>query len=73
MHLRAPSTDHGRVSFYWALGFTVYIWAFMLAVGVSNAMSVLVALASGFVIFLFVRAYGEDRPRRRRTAARGRG
>ena len=64
MRLRAPSIDHGVVSFLWALALAVYIWAFMLAVGVSNVTSVIIGAVAGGAIFLFVRIYGEEQPRR---------
>jgi hypothetical protein len=66
MHLRPPSIDHGVISFVWALALAVFIWAGLLAVGVSNITAVIVALAAGCGIFLFVRLYGEDEPRRLR-------
>ena len=65
MHLRPPSIDHGVISFVWALVLGILVWAFMLAVGVSQGTSVIVgALATG-ATFLYVRLYGEDDPRRR--------
>jgi len=66
MHLRPPSIDHGIVSFVWALVFTAFIWAGLLAVGVSNVTAVIVGLTAGFGIFLFVRLYGAEEPRRLR-------
>jgi hypothetical protein len=54
-------------SFVWALVFAVYIWLFMLGVGVSNGLSVIIAAVAGGAIFLAVRVYGAPRPRRRRT------
>jgi hypothetical protein len=71
MHLRAPSISPGVTAFLWALMFTVYLWAFMLAVGVSNGVAVLVAVVAGFGIFLAVRIYGVAAPRRRRAKLRG--
>jgi hypothetical protein len=70
VHLRAPSTAPGVEAFLWGLAFTVYIWLFLLAVGVDGAVSALVAVVAGAGIFLLVRLYGEDltrRKRRRRT------
>ena len=64
MHLRPPSVDHGVISFVWAFGLGLFLWLGMLAVGVSGTTAfVLAALAAG-AIFLFVRLYGEDEPRR---------
>jgi hypothetical protein len=64
MHLRPPSIDHGVISFLWALGLGLYIWLGMLAVGISQAPSFILAAVSAFVIFLYVRIYGEDEPGR---------
>jgi hypothetical protein len=63
---RPPSVDHGVVSFFWAFGLAVFIWAGLLAIGVTEATAVIVGAVSLFVIFLFVRLYGEDEPRRPR-------
>ena len=63
MHFRAPSLDHGFISFLWAVGFAVYIWLGLRAVGVGNAPSVVIACVSGFAIFLYVRIYDEEQPR----------
>jgi hypothetical protein len=54
-------------AFVWALVFAVYIWLFMLGMGVSNGLSVIVAAVAGGAIFLAVRVYGTRAPRRRRT------
>jgi hypothetical protein len=54
-HLRPPSIDHGIISFIWALVLGVLLWAFI------------VAALAGCAIFLYVRLYGEEEPRRRRT------
>jgi hypothetical protein len=67
---RPPSIDHGIVSFLWAFGLAVFIWAGLLAVGVSEATSVIVGGVAGFLIFVYVRTYGEDQPRRPRRRAR---
>jgi hypothetical protein len=68
---RPPSIDHGIISFLWAFGLAVFIWAGLLAVGVSEATSVISAGVAGFLIFVYVRTYGEDEPRpRRRERAR---
>ena len=47
-----------------AIGAAVYIWAGMLAVGVSQATAVILGAVFGFLIFLYVRLFGEDTPRR---------
>jgi len=42
----------------------VLLWAFMLAVGVSKPTAFIVAAVAACAIFLYVRIYGEDEPRR---------
>jgi hypothetical protein len=48
----------------WALLFAVYILIVGMALGWTRAGSFVVAAVAGFGIFLFVRFYGEDDPRR---------
>ena len=62
MHM--PALSHGVTSFLWALMFAVYIWLTCLMVGLDMGASVVLAAVSGFGIFLYVRVYGEDAPRR---------
>ena len=57
---RPPSVDHGVVSFIWAAFLGLFIWAGLLAVGVQHATAVLLAVVAAFLIFLFVRVYGEE-------------
>jgi hypothetical protein len=65
MHLpRPPSVDHGVVSFIWALVLGVLLWAFMLAIGVSKPTAFILAVLAACAIYLYVRLYGEDEPRR---------
>jgi len=65
MHrFRLPAMSPGVTSFLWALGFAVYIWLGGVAVGISRATSFVAAAVLGSVIFLLVRIYGEDQPRR---------
>jgi hypothetical protein len=66
MHLRQPSIDRGVTSFLWAFGLGLYIWLGMLAVGVSGATAFIFSLLAAGAIFLFVRLYGGDEPRRPR-------
>ncbi|HKP17697.1 MAG TPA: hypothetical protein VJT84_04400 [Gaiellaceae bacterium] len=68
MHLRPPSIDHGVISFVWGLVLAVLLWLFMIGVGVSKATSFIISALAGCAIFLYVRLYGEDQPRRRRSA-----
>jgi hypothetical protein len=63
--LRPPSVDHGIVSFIWGFAIGLLLWLFMLAIGISKATSFIVAVLVGFGVFLYVRLYGEDEPRRR--------
>lgn len=64
MHFRLPSIAHGVASFLWAAFFGLFIYFGAVAVGVSSAMAAVSAVVAAFVIFLFVRLYGEDEPRR---------
>lgn len=64
MHLRPPSIDHGVTSFLWGLSLGLILWIGMLAVGVANATAFILAAVAAFLIFLFVRLYGEDELRR---------
>ena len=70
MHLRAPSIAPGVQAFLWALTITIYLWLFMLAVGVDGAVSAIVAVVAGAAVFMLVRLYGEDLTRRRRRRRR---
>lgn len=66
MHLpRPPSIDHGVTSAIWAIVLAVLLWLFMLGIGLTKATSFIVAAVAGCAIFLYVRLYGEDEPRRR--------
>ncbi len=62
--LRLPAMSHGVTSFIWAVGFAVFIWIGGIGIGISRATSGLFALVALCAIFLFVRVYGEDEPRR---------
>jgi hypothetical protein len=62
-HLRPPSIAHGVVSFLWAFGLALFIWIGSLAVGVDGATAFILAAVAGGAIFLFVRIFGEERPR----------
>ena len=68
MHLRPPSIDHGVISFVWAFVLGILLWLFMLAIGISQGTSVIVAALAAGGIFLYVRLYGEDETRRRRSS-----
>jgi hypothetical protein len=64
MHLRPPAFDHGVISFLWAVFFGLFIWLGGAFVGYSSAMTFIVGAVAGFLIFVFVRIYGEDEARR---------
>jgi hypothetical protein len=60
VHLRLPAIEPGVKAFVWALLLGLYIWAFMLAVGVDKGTSTVLALIAFAAIFLCVRIYGES-------------
>jgi len=62
VHMRAPSIDPGVKAFIWAFLLGLYIWAGLLAVGVSKGTALILALLSFGGIFLFVRLRGYDAP-----------
>jgi membrane protein DedA with SNARE-associated domain len=62
--MRLPSISHGVASFLWALFFAVFIYFGGQAIQVSRAMCAVTAIVAGFAIFLLVRIYGVDEPRR---------
>jgi hypothetical protein len=64
MNFRPPSIDHGVISFLWALGLGVFLWLGMLSVDVSKPTAFILSAVAGFLIFLYVRLYGEDEARR---------
>ena len=64
MHVpRPPAFDHGVISFVWALLLGLFVWAGLLSVGVSKATAILLAIVAGFLIFLYVRLFGEEEVR----------
>jgi uncharacterized membrane protein YdjX (TVP38/TMEM64 family) len=70
VHLRAPSMSPGGQAFIWALVFCIYIWLFLLGVGVDGAVAAILGVVAGAAVFLLVRLYGEDVTRRRRRRRR---
>jgi hypothetical protein len=62
MHLRPPSVDHGVQAGLWAVGLGLLIFFGMVAVGVSDALSFVIAVVAAVGIFVFVRTCGEDSP-----------
>ena len=68
MQLRPPSIDHGVISFVWAFVLAILIWLFMIGIGISKPTAFIISAVAGCAIFLYVRLYGEDELRRRRSA-----
>ena len=62
--MRLPAFSHGVTSFLWALFFAVFIWLGGSVVGFSGAFSFVIGAVAGAGIFLYIRVYGEDDPRR---------
>jgi hypothetical protein len=60
VHLRLPAIEPGVKAFVWALLLSLYVWGFMLAVGVDKGTSTVLGLVSLGAIFLYVRVYGES-------------
>jgi hypothetical protein len=63
-HLRPPSVDKGVSAFFWALGFFVYLWLGMVALGVPKGTALILSAVAGGAIFLYIRLYGEGRATR---------
>ena len=65
MHLpRPPAFDHGVISALWGIGLGVFVWLGLVSVGVPKGTSIIFGALSAFAIFLFVRLYGDEEPRR---------
>ena len=62
-HFRLPAFDHGITSFLWAFFFFLFIWLGGSMVGFGGAVTFIVGAVAGFLIFLYIRLYGEDEPR----------
>lgn len=60
VHLRSPSVAAGVSAFLWALVFAVCVWLFLLGIGSSRAMAVLVGLLTLCGSFLFIRTSGRQ-------------
>jgi hypothetical protein len=60
VHLRLPAIEPGVKAFVWALLLSLYVWGFMLAVGVDKGTSTVLGLIAFGAIFLCVRVYGES-------------
>ena len=61
MHLRPPSFSPGFTSFLWGFGLGLFVWIFLLSVGVSGGNAFLLGLLSGLGIFFYVLLYGGER------------
>jgi hypothetical protein len=64
VHLRAPSVDKGVQAFLWALFFFLYLFLGMLAIGIAKGNAFIFSALAGFGIFLYVRIFGEETPRK---------
>jgi len=62
-HLRPPSVDKGTSAFFWALGFFLYLWLGMWALGIGRGSAFVLSAVAGGAIFLFIRLCGEGGPR----------
>jgi hypothetical protein len=60
VHLRLPAIEPGVKAFVWALLLSLYLWGFLLAVGVDKATATVLGLVSLGAIFLYVRVCGES-------------
>jgi hypothetical protein len=64
VHLRAPSIDKGVQAFLWAIFFFLYLFLGMLAIGIAKGNALIFSALAGFGIFLYVRIFGEETPRK---------
>jgi hypothetical protein len=65
MHLpRPPSIDPGTSAGLWAIGFALYIFLGMLAIGISLGTAFVISVLALGLIFLFIRVYGRQERRR---------
>jgi hypothetical protein len=60
VHLRLPAIEPGVKAFVWAFLLSLYIWGFMLAVGVDKGTATVLGFIAFAAIFLCVRIYGES-------------
>jgi hypothetical protein len=60
VHLRLPAIEPGVKAFIWALLLSLFLWGFLLAVGVGKGSSTVLGLVAFGVMFVFVRVYGES-------------
>ena len=62
---RPPSIDQGISAFIWALVLAVFVYFGLIAIGMTGATAIVLALVSFAGIWLVVRVRGEDVPPRR--------
>jgi hypothetical protein len=55
------------ISFAIALILAIVLWLFMVGIGISKPTSFIISAVAGCAIFLYVRLYGEDEVRPRRS------
>ena len=65
MHLRAPATSRETSALLWGVALGLYVFLFMLAVGISMGVSAITSALSAFAVFLAIVLFGDD-PRRSR-------
>ena len=63
VHLRLPAIEPGVKAFFWAFVLSLYLWGFLLAVGVDKGTSTVLGFIAFGAIFLYVRVCGEDEGR----------
>jgi hypothetical protein len=68
VHLRMPSIDQGVASFLWAVGFGLFIYFGLVAVGTKQGVAVILAALSFGAIFLFVQIFGDEELRQPTSA-----
>ena len=68
IHLpRPPAFSHGFVSVVWGIALGTYVWIGLLAVDVSQGTSIVFGIVACVLIFFYVRLYGDDPLRTRRS------
>jgi hypothetical protein len=60
VHLRLPAIEPGVKAFLWAFLLSLYLWGFLLAVGVDKGTSTVLGFIAFGAIFLYVRVCGES-------------
>ena len=59
-HLRPPAFSPGFTSLLWGVGLGIFIWAGLLAIGISSGTAFLFGLVAAVLIFFYVRLFGAD-------------